>query len=92
MLKNLECQFEWHTFKPHLVLCDVNMPEMSGIELLKAMHSVDPGMPIVQMSSGQGAEHFLKIAKTLGAVKSMDNMVDTDTVLEVVKAALGKNA
>ena len=53
----------------HVVISDIKMPGMSGIELLKAIRSRDPGLPVVMMTAyasldtaieavNQGAFHY----------------------------------
>ncbi|RMD92658.1 MAG: response regulator, partial [Calditrichaeota bacterium] len=34
-----------------LVLTDIKMPQMSGIELMKQVHQLDPGIPVVIMTA-----------------------------------------
>jgi two-component system, chemotaxis family, chemotaxis protein CheY len=42
------------------VICDWNMPEMSGIELLKQVRSVDPDMHFLMVTGRPTAEHVLQ--------------------------------
>ncbi|MFI5362137.1 MAG: response regulator [Elusimicrobiota bacterium] len=39
------------TERPRLVILDVNMPEMSGFEVLTAAKAVDPAVAVVMLSS-----------------------------------------
>lgn len=36
---------------PHVVLTDVNMPQMSGIELLEQIHEIDRNIPVILMTA-----------------------------------------
>jgi DNA-binding NtrC family response regulator len=66
-------EFEKNVF--HVVLSDIKMPGMSGIELLKGIRSLDPGVAVIMMTAyasldtaieavNQGADHyFVKRAK-----------------------------
>ena len=49
-----------------LILTDINMPEMSGIELLKEIKSRYPGLKVV-MITAYGDEQNYDLAKKLGA-------------------------
>jgi two-component system, chemotaxis family, chemotaxis protein CheY len=46
-----------------LVVCDVNMPRMNGIEFLEHMR---PGVPVVMLTT-EGQPEIVKRAKELGA-------------------------
>lgn len=37
-------------FRPHLVVTDLNMPRMSGLELLQVMRERFPGIPVIFVS------------------------------------------
>lgn len=48
-----------------LIVCDWNMPNMSGIELLRQLRTVDPDMPFL-MTTGRGDMESVVEAKTSG--------------------------
>jgi two-component system chemotaxis response regulator CheY len=48
-----------------LVLCDWNMPRMTGLDLLKQVRSVDPGMPFL-MITGRAEMGDVMAAKQSG--------------------------
>lgn len=49
----------------NLVVCDWNMPTMTGVELLRQLRSVDPSMPFL-MITGRGDMESIVEAKTSG--------------------------
>lgn len=51
-----------------MVICDVNMPRMNGLEMLEDLQrgAVRPGLPIVMLTT-EGHEELLKRAKAAGA-------------------------
>ena len=49
-----------------LVVCDVNMPRMNGIELLEATRPKRPGLPFLMLST-EGQPELIQSAKALGA-------------------------
>ena len=50
----------------YLILTDINMPEMNGIELLKRVKTKYPELKVF-MITAYGDEHNLNMARTLGA-------------------------
>jgi len=42
--------------RPHLVLLDVMMPEMNGIDVLRAALEIDPTMIVIMLTSGIGID------------------------------------
>ena len=56
-------------FKPNLVITDIVMPDIDGIELLLAIRELNPDILVIAMSGGnQGhADTYLQMADTLGA-------------------------
>ncbi len=53
---------------PALVLCDVNMPRMTGLEFLETLKGDEPGppLPVVMLTSG-GMPELISRAKRAGA-------------------------
>ncbi len=75
-----------------LVLSDVLMPEMDGIEMIMRLRKEAPDAKIVSMSGGgiQDKEHVLEIAQRLGAVKTLPKPFSREDLLGVVQAVLGE--
>lgn len=48
-----------------LILCDWNMPQMNGVELLRQLRSVDPDLPFL-MITGRGDMESVVEAKSSG--------------------------
>lgn len=57
--------------KPDIVISDINLPEMNGLEMIKAMRAISPHLPVIIMTSydssknisesiNQGAHHYLR--------------------------------
>ncbi|MBI2516839.1 MAG: response regulator transcription factor [Opitutae bacterium] len=57
--------------RPDFVILDINMPHMDGLEVLKTMRPLAPGLPIIMLTSvademvveecvGQGATFFIR--------------------------------
>ena len=50
-----------------VVLVDMNMPGISGLELVKAVSDRDPQLPIIAMSGGSGQQDLEGLALAAGA-------------------------
>lgn len=79
---------------PHdLVVTDLNMPDMDGIELILAIKDRWPGVPVIAVSGGgmMPKEVLLKNAEILGAVTTLAKPVDLEDLYAAVDAALGRS-
>ncbi len=75
-----------------LVLCDMCMPEMDGIELILMVRSEWPGVALVAMSGGGrfvSGELLLDSARELGAHATLAKPFGLDELEAAVKGALG---
>ena len=74
--------------KPDLVMMDITMPEMDGIQALKKIKEGDPGATIIRCSAmGQQAMVIESIQS--GAKDFIVKPFQADRVLEAVKKAIG---
>lgn len=74
-----------------LIITDVFMPEMDGIEFLIEHQERRPDVPIIAISGGGFAdkEHVLTDAGMIGAVATLSKPLSVDDVREAVAKALG---
>lgn len=73
--------------RPDLVTMDITMPEMSGIEAVKAIRGFDGGARII-MCSAMGQQTMVMDAIRAGARDFIVKPFQPDRVLEAVKKAL----
>ena len=73
--------------KPNLVLCDITMPEMSGLDFLKIILKSYPDAKVVMLTSSSEAS-VLAEAVSLGAVEVLTKPFNEDKVLDVLKRVL----
>lgn len=75
---------------PDLVITELYMEEMDGIELLRNIREQWPSEPVLVMSSRTGHEvpGILKIAELLGASGLLDKPIVQENLLEKVGAIL----
>ncbi len=73
-----------------LVITDINMPEMDGIEVITTLQDLHPAVPIIAISAGGlfPKELLLQNADMLGAIATITKPFDIDTLLEAVADAL----
>lgn len=70
-----------------LVVTDLNMPDVHGLELIKVLGTLEPPPPIIAVS-GTGRPS-LHLANWLGATKIFEKPVDRDEFLQAVERVLG---
>lgn len=69
---------------PNLILLDLLMPGMNGMELLPWLREIHPDLPIVVIS-GVGDRAIRERALAAGAVAYLDKPVEVDELLAVVE-------
>ncbi len=73
-----------------LVLTDLLMPDMEGVELIVALRRRFPGVKIIAMSGGgrNAPEPYLEIAQKVGAVKTLAKPFPLETLRAAVAECL----
>ena len=74
--------------KPDLVLMDITMPEMDGIEALKKIKALDPGAKII-MCSAMGQQAMVIESIQSGAKDFIVKPFQADRVIEAVQKVVG---
>jgi len=74
--------------KPDIVTMDITMPEMDGIEAVKAIKAFDPAAKII-MCSAMGQQTMVMDAIRAGARDFIVKPFQADRVLEAIKKVLG---
>lgn len=72
-----------------LVLCDIKMPKMDGVEVLEAVKKIKPEVPIV-MISGHGDLDTAVNTMRLGAFDYISKPPDLNRLLNTVRIALDR--
>lgn len=73
-------------FDPDIVLSDVRMPRMTGIEMCEQLQKDNPDLRIVFMS-GYSDKEYLKAAIKLKAVSYVEKPIDEEEITEAVREA-----
>ena len=77
---------------PHysgIVITDMHMPALNGLELLQKIHAIDAEIPVV-MLTGYGAVSLAVKAMQQGAYDFLEKPFDNDHLVEVSRRALEK--
>lgn len=74
--------------KPDLVLMDITMPEMDGIQALKKIKEIDAGANVI-MCSAMGQQAMVIEAIQSGAKDFIVKPFQPERVLEAVKKVIG---
>lgn len=75
------------SFHPDIVLLDINLPDINGIELLRYIKSKDPSI-IVIMVTNQSGEFYRTRCKELGADYFVDKSAEFDRLPEMLSSLL----
>jgi CheY-like chemotaxis protein len=77
-----------------LVLTDIIMPELDGIEAIRRIRADHPELRIIAMSGGGQIDKadFLHMAEVLGADRVLEKPVRSERLLELVKDVIAKPA
>lgn len=78
---------KYNEVKPDLVLMDITMPEMDGIQALKKIKEADPAATVV-MCSAMGQQAMVIESIQAGAKDFIVKPFQADRVLEAVKKAV----
>lgn len=73
--------------EPELVILDVKLPDMGGMEVLSTIKKVKPEIGVI-MISAYGTEEIRKKAMRIGAYDFIDKPFSVERILRTVKEAL----
>jgi DNA-binding response OmpR family regulator len=80
----------WRETGADLVLTDLHMPQMNGLEVIRALRAAAPTLPVVAMS-GTGAtreEDLIQSVRQFGSVGVLGKPFSWDELVGVIAAAL----
>ncbi len=72
---------------PDVVLLDINLPEMSGMEAFRAFHSLDPKLPIIFVTALDSSDIAIQ-AMTLGAYDFVMKPLDLASLNKLIGQAM----
>ncbi|SFL92637.1 two-component system, response regulator, stage 0 sporulation protein F [Paenibacillus sp. 1_12] len=75
---------------PDLVLLDMKIPGMDGLDILKHIKSIDASIKVIMMTA-YGELDMIKEATDLGAIMHFTKPFDIDELRQAVNSHLGKS-
>ncbi|MBI5549569.1 MAG: response regulator [Deltaproteobacteria bacterium] len=79
--------------KVELVVTDIIMPEVEGLELIQGLQRTHPELPIIAISGGGRLEPegYLKLAEAFGAAKVLRKPFGTEEFLAAIASVLARD-
>lgn len=75
--------------KPHIMILDIRMPQMSGMEVLKELKSVDSKIKVIMLTAVEDDE-TKKLAKELGAYEYITKPYDFNEILRISRKIINE--
>ena len=69
---------------PQVVLLDIRMPDMDGLQCLRAIKRKNAELPVIMMS-GFASEHIARKTLEIGAFDYMDKPISFDHLIKVIQ-------
>jgi len=85
-----QCISNLSSMMPDLLITDLIMPDIEGIELIMAIREVDSSVPIIAISGGNlgDSDCYLDIADKVGASTCLNKPFSTDELIATIDALL----
>lgn len=77
-------------FKPDLIIMDVKMPGLNGIDVLRKIRETDKNMRVIMMTA-YGDQHYINQAETLGVARFIIKPFDLNKLRIQVEEILRDN-
>ncbi len=72
---------------PELIICDLKLPKLNGLDILKNLNEYDPAIPVIIMTAYGDSQSTIK-AIQLGAYDYIEKPLDIDRLNVLIKRAL----
>src|SRR5215813_3595666 len=88
----LQALAEIQVNRPNVVVTDITMPVLSGLDLIVAVRSNDElaDLPVVAITSF--GEDFCELARAAGATNAIDKPTELERMREVIEAAVSRSS
>lgn len=74
-------------YSPNLIITDIAMPEVDGIELIRTIRDINLNIPIIAISGGW---EYLEVADLFGANKAFFKPLQRNLLLDSVQTLLNE--
>jgi CheY-like chemotaxis protein len=78
-----------HDGRVCLVITDMKMPEMDGVQLVRQLRVENPDIPIIAASGDADRAAYLRTAKDLGVDAAVQKPVGAADLVKIVRKLLG---
>jgi len=77
-----------------LVITDIWMPDKDGLEVIRELRQISPGLPMIAMSGGsrRGQLDFLHHAEAFGACQVLQKPFKIEELVQSVRKFINENA
>ncbi|OGF47457.1 MAG: hypothetical protein A2452_02950 [Candidatus Firestonebacteria bacterium RIFOXYC2_FULL_39_67] len=75
----------------NVVICDINMPKLSGFDVLKQVRLIDSSIKIIMMTAN-GNEYYYNQCMSMGASGFIGKPFDMQEMLAAIEYSTGKNS
>ncbi|MFH1943232.1 MAG: response regulator [bacterium] len=84
----------FHRERVDLVITDIIMPQMEGLETIQKLRRHSPDVKIIAVSGGGriGPDNYLNLAKKFGASRTVEKPFDLKRLLRTIEQLLSKYA
>jgi len=81
-----------HARKPDLIITDIMMPEMDGLEVVQRIRDEHPKLPVIAISGGMQTTsmNFLPLAERFGACKVFEKPIALAKLVEAIENLLSE--
>jgi DNA-binding response OmpR family regulator len=89
-----EVMSSWQNISPDLIITDMVMPELDGVNLIRSIRASHPSLPVIAIS-GVGPESgalYLKFASLIGANVTLQKPFNSRDLLSAVSGVLAPAA
>lgn len=76
-----------HTLKPDVILMDVRMPVMDGVEATRQVHATQPGCRVIMLTTFDDDEYVFEALRE-GAIGYLLKDTSADKLFEAIRAAM----
>lgn len=74
---------KFREIKPDIIVTDIRMPVMSGLQMSREIRRIDPGIPIIVTTAFTDVDHFIE-AIEIGVTRFILKPVDTDRLMDAI--------
>lgn len=77
---------KYKSFKPDIIVTDIIMPDVEGIELISSIRQIDENIPIIAISGGSRRldTSYLRNAELIGANATLEKPFDEEELVSYI--------